>query len=362
MAEVKPFRALRYDERRAGPLETLVAPPYDVIGPTDRDELRERSPHNVVHLTLPDDEARAAALYEEWQRDGVLVREPESTFWWLAQDYVGPDGVARTRNGLVASLRVEPYERGVVLPHERTHRGPREGRLRLLRAVQAQLEPIFLLYEGAPPAAPPSGPPELDVAGTRLWRLADDGVGDAFAERQLLIADGHHRYETALAYHAETGTPASAYMLVVLVSADDPGLTIFPTHRVFATRPNSVFDEVSRRPSDGPESALAELATLPRERAAAVVYEPGRAELALDGEGELDVQLVDRLGHEGISYTPDWGEAVRAVDSGEAAVAVLMRPTRLEDVFAFARRGETLPQKTTYFYPKLLSGLLFHPL
>jgi uncharacterized protein (DUF1015 family) len=330
MAEVKPFRAVRYGEK-AGPLEALVAPPYDVISPAERDELRAHSPYNVVHLTLPDDEAEA-----------------------------GPDGVARTREGLVAALRAEPYENRVVLPHERTHRGPKEGRLRLLREVRAQLEPLFFLYEGAPPVQRPEGAPDLEADGARLWRLPPDGLGDAFADRQLLIADGHHRYETALAYHEEAGTPESAYVLAVLVSLDDPGLTIFPTHRVFAQEPPDALAVEERLPD--PEQALEALGNLPRDRAAAVVYRRGEAELAVDGEGELDVRLVDSLGHEGISYTPDWREAVGAVDSGEAAVAVLMRPTRIEDVFAVAQRGETMPQKSTYFYPKLVSGLLFLPL
>ncbi|HUK94422.1 MAG TPA: DUF1015 domain-containing protein [Gaiellaceae bacterium] len=356
MAEVKPFRAVRYDER-AGPLEALVAPPYDVISDEERDVFRARNPHNVVHLTLPDDEREAGSLWREWRQDGILVQEDEPACWWLAQDYVGPDGVARTREGLVAALHAEAYESRVVLPHERTHRGPKEGRLRLLREVGAQLEPLFFLYEGPPPAGRPGRDPDLELEGARLWRLRPDGIAQAFADRQVLIADGHHRYETALAYHAEKGTPDSGYVLAVLVSLDDPGLMIFPTHRVFEHEPGE------RLPADEePASAQAALRALeqaPPDRAAAVVYRKGRPELAIDGEGELDVSLVDRLGHEGISYTPDWQEAVRAVDTGEAEVAVLMRSTRIEDVFAVAQRGETMPQKSTYFYPKLVSGLLF---
>src|SRR6476659_5838677 len=236
MAEIKPFRALRFDTSQAGPLEGLVALPYDVIGPAERERYLARSPYNVVHLTLPDSEEEAGRDLRAWRENGVLSTE-EPALWVLSQDYVGPDGVARTRTGVVASLRVEPYENGTVLPHERTHRGPKEGRLRLLHATQTQLEPIFLLYEGEAPFAVPDGPTELEVEGARLWRLEDSGVGDAFADQRLLIADGHHRYETALAYHEEVGTPASGYMMVVLVSLEDPGLTIFPTHRVFREPP-----------------------------------------------------------------------------------------------------------------------------
>src|SRR5438067_1310571 len=145
MAEVKPFRAERYDEAKAGRLEQLVAPPYDVISPEEREQYLGRSPYNVVHLTLPDGEDQAGRDLADWRQRGVLVRDGEPCRWFLAQDYTGPDGVARRRTGLVASLRAEPYDRGAVLPHERTHSGPKEGRLRLLRATRTQLEPIFLL-------------------------------------------------------------------------------------------------------------------------------------------------------------------------------------------------------------------------
>jgi uncharacterized protein (DUF1015 family) len=187
MAVVKPFRAVRYDEAVAGPLETLVAPPYDVIDAAERDELMARSPLNVVHLTLPDDVDDAARLWGEWLSDGALVREPEPSFWALEQEYVGPDDVRRTRRGLVASLRPESYESRVVLPHERTHAGPKEDRLRLLRATHVQFEPIFLLYEGEPPFVQPTGTPEVETDGARLWRLPPDGIAEAFADKQTAI-------------------------------------------------------------------------------------------------------------------------------------------------------------------------------
>ena len=341
MAVVKPFRALRYDEAVAGPLETLVAPPYDVISDEQREELRARSPYNVVHLTLPDSEEDAARDLEEWRSSGVLVEEPPAV-WALEQDYVGPDGVARRRFGLVASLKVEPYETGTVLPHERTHAGPKEERLRLLRATRVQLEPIFLLYDGPAPLERPEREPDLEVEGAKLWRIDDPMLVRYFDDKQLLIADGHHRYETAVAFSEEEGFPASAQMPVVLVSTEDPGLEIFPTHRVFA-EPKHLESETN---------GGAEVTEVTRD-GSRVVHGP---------QGILDVQFVDTLGQEGISYTADPEEAERRVRDGEAAVAYLLRPTRIEDVFAYARRGEVLPQKTTYFFPKLISGLLFHPL
>jgi uncharacterized protein (DUF1015 family) len=246
-----------------------------------------------------------------------------------------------------------------VRPHERTHAGPKEGRLRLLRAVRAQLEPIFLLYDGDLPS-PASGEPELeaeqDGVRSRLWRISDATVAGPLAGAALLIADGHHRYETALAFHAEDGSPESAYLMTVIVPTAQEGLTIFPTHRVV----ERLAETDGAAPLDLDE-ALERLAVGPRERAAAVLYRAGRAYLVEGGEGELDATLVDRFGPEGVSYTPRAEEAVAAVDSGAAEAAFLLRPPTVEQVAAVAERGETMPQKSTYFYPKLLSGLLFHP-
>src|SRR4051795_6668463 len=191
MPTVQPFRALRYDGAVVGPLDALVAPPYDVISDSERRAYLARSPYNVVHLTLPDSEEQAGHDLTNWREHGVLMHAPES-YWWVVQDYVGPDGVARSREGFAASVPVTPYEAGEVLPHERTHSGPKEGRLRLLRETRTQLEPIFLLYEGEP-LATPGREPDLRSGGDKLWRV--DEV-PSFDDVQLLIADGHHRYET----------------------------------------------------------------------------------------------------------------------------------------------------------------------
>jgi uncharacterized protein (DUF1015 family) len=340
VAVVRPFRALRYDPAVAGALETLVAPPYDVIGPEQRDQLLGRSPYNIVHLTLPDSEDEAAALLAEWLEQGVLVRDAEPAFWWLEQEYVGPDGVSRRREGFVAALRAEPYENGVVLPHERTHAGPKEARLRLLRATRTQLEPLFFLWDGTI-AVDGLGEPDIRSIGDSLWRL-DAEFGDALTEElrdaQLLIADGHHRYETTLAFD-------DPWLLAVIVPTDQEGLTIFPTHRV-AQRAGTATGTLIEPPGDdlpGP-----------------VLYREGRYELlASDG---LDPEVVEQAAPSGVTYTPRREEAVAAVDRGEAEAAFLLRPTRIEDVWAVARRGDVMPQKSTFFYPKLTSGLLLMPL
>ena len=355
MALVKPFRAVRYDERVAGRIESLVAPPYDVIDAAARERYRAASPYNVVRLTLPDGEDEAAALWRSWLAEGALALEAEPAFWWLSQDYVGPDGVARTRRGLVCALHAEPYGRRIVLPHERTHAGPKEGRLRLLRALRAHVEPIFLLYDGVLDAR--DGTPLVDVelegVRNRLWRGGSD-VARALADAALLIADGHHRYETTLAFHEEDGTPESAWLLAVVVPTEQEGLTIFPTHRVVDR-----LGAVDGRPAATVSEALR---ALPDGRSAAVLYRAGSASVVEGQPGEPDTALVARLGGEGITYTPSLDEAVASVDRGDAEGAFLVRPPSIELIRTLAERGEVMPQKSTYFFPKLPSGLLFLPL
>jgi len=351
VAVVRPFRALRYDPAVGGPLESLVAPPYDVIGPEQREALRQQSPYNVVQLTLPDSEEEAAASLAEWREQGALVRDTEPACWWLAQEYVGPDGIARRREGLVAALRLEPYENRVVLPHERTHAGPKEGRLRLLRATRTQLEPLFFLWDGTV-EVDGLGEPELEVdeggVVSRLWRLDaefSDALAEELADAQLLIADGHHRYETALSFHEEDAGEASAWLLAVIVPTGQEGLTIFPTHRIAQSAGAAAGTPIEPPGEDLP---------------GAVLYRADQYEL-LDGGG-LDPETVERAAPSGVTYTPRREEAVATVDRGEAEAAFLLRPTRIEDVWDVARRGDVMPQKSTFFYPKLTSGLLFLPL
>jgi uncharacterized protein (DUF1015 family) len=337
MADVRPFRALRY---AVPDLEQVVAPPYDVISDEQRAELRARSPHNVVHLTLPDSEEQAAADLARWREEGVLVEE-EPSYWWLRQDYVGPDGVARVREGFVAALRAQPYEEQVVLPHEKTHSGPKEGRLRLLKATRTQLEPIFLLWDGSI-AIDGLGEPDLAAAEAKLWRL-DAEFGEALTEElrdaQLLIADGHHRYETTLNFGE------SPWLMVVIVPTYQDGLTIFPTHRI-AQSVDGISGQAIEKPGD--------------ELPGVVLYRGGGRYELIEGDG-LDPEIVAALEPEGVTYTASREEAEAAVDRGEAAGAFLLRPTRIDDVWEVARRGDVMPQKSTFFYPKLTSGLLLMP-
>jgi uncharacterized protein (DUF1015 family) len=337
---VRPFRALRYDPAVAGPLERLVAPPYDVISEDARAAYLARSPYNVVHLTLPETPEQAAADLARWRREGALVEDAER-YWWVAQDSVGPDGVARTREGVAASVPANPYEAGEVLPHERTHAAPKEGRLRLLRATRVQLEPIFLLYDAEPILERPAGDPAVEVeeggVRTRLWPV--EGA-ELELDTPLLIADGHHRYETAVAYRAER--PEATHTFAVLVSAKAPGLEIFPTHRVVQG-----IGDVPGKEVAAPDGGV-------------TLYRSGRY-LRVASDDDFGPRIVESLRPEGVTYTPSAADAIAAVDSGTAAAAFLLEPVTVEQVARFAHAGETMPPKSTFFYPKLTSGLLFHP-
>lgn len=340
MPTVRPFRALRYDPAIAGPLDELVAPPYDVISDAQRLDYLARSPYNVVHLTLPDSELEAARDLADWRARGVLAEAPER-YWWVAQDYTGPDGVARTREGFAASVPAVPYEDGEVLPHERTHAGPKEGRLRLLRATRTQLEPIFLLYDAEPVLERPAGAPAADVeeggVRTRIWPVE---AGELELHTPLLIADGHHRYETAVAYRQEQ--PEATHTFAILVSSRAPGLEIFPTHRL-VQQVGDVPGEQVAAPNGG-----------------VTLYRDGTfTRVATDDD--FGPRVVESLAPEGVSYTAYADEAIATVDRGEAAAAFLLQPVTVEQVARFAHAGETMPQKSTFFFPKLTSGLLFHP-
>ena len=236
-----------------------------------------------------------------------------------------------------------PYEDGQVLPHERTHAGPKEGRLRLLRATRTQLEPIFLLYDADPLLERPAGD-----AGRRRRRRVASGRASGRSRRAssssdtpLLIADGHHRYETAVAYRQEQ--PEATHTFAILVSSRAPGLEIFPTHRVVQR-----VGDVPGEPVAAPDGGV-------------TLYRDGSfTRVATDDD--FGPRVVESFAPEGVSYTADADEAIAAVDRGEAAAAFLLQPVTVEQVARFAHAGETMPQKSTFFFPKLTSGLLFHPL
>ena len=422
MAEVQPLRALHYDTSVAGPLADVVAPPYDVIDSSQRSALLARSPFNVVAVDLPQGEpdpyAVAGALFESWQGQGALVRDAEPAIWAHTQDYTGPDGVRRTRRGFFCRVRIEEYGPGRVRPHERTHPGPKEDRLRLTRATRANISPIFSLFSDPGQAAwtalepATAGDPwgevtDADSTVHRLWRVGEPGaiaaVQAATRDAELLIADGHHRYETMQAYAREAsggaglgGSGEHLYILMCLVGLEDPGLTIFPTHRLVrglderrraalaaALERDFEVTEVSEaaiapEPGAGPlelgytDSSGRLLRLRLRDQAIADEALPGYSEAyrSLD-TGVLEALLLkaalglsdEDIAHfNGLFYARDTAEALSMVRSGEYEAAFLMRPTPVEQVRAVAAAGENMPPKSTYFFPKLLTGLLFNPL
>ena len=235
MADIQPFRAVRY-AGAAGALADLVAPPYDAVDDEEREALYTRSPYNVVHVTLPESAGDAGRLYREWLARGVLVQDDEPAVWLAVEDFVGPDGVARERRGVIVSVAAAPYAEGTVLPHERTHPRIREERRRLLDETRVQPEPILLLADATLALSVPDEPADIQVDGTRLWRRPAGAV-DGLRNGQLLIADGHHRYESAVELGEELG--AALRIMALVVPTDDAGLELFPTHRFFVGRPDA---------------------------------------------------------------------------------------------------------------------------
>jgi uncharacterized protein (DUF1015 family) len=417
MADVTPLRALHYDLATVGSLDDVAAPPYDVVDPEQRARLAARSPYNVVHVDLPeagpdagDPYANAAAILERWQQEGAVVRDEQPALWTLTQEYEAPDGRTLTRRGVLARVRVEDYGPGRIRPHERTHPGPKEDRLRLTRATRANLSPIFSLYDdphGAADALQAAAEPfaELrDDEGTldRLGRVTDPAAVEAFqqglADAELLIADGHHRYETARAYADEVGGEGEhRHVLMCLVALQDEGLTVFPTHRLIrdttpatqealGTTLRELFEveEIDRaelRPPDGDgpltmgyidshfqrafrlrlrdqataDEALADMPE-PYRRLDTAVLE------ALVLSGPLGLSEDDIAHLRGLGYSRTDEEALRLVLDGTYDAAFFLRSTPVQQVRDIAAAGVNMPPKSTFFYPKVPTGLLFNAL
>jgi len=408
---VAPFRGERY---AAKDLSALIAPPYDVISSEDRARFAARDPHNIVHLILPeapsgrggsgggDRYAQAATLLKAWREAGVVRPDPADSVYVVAQDYAVPSGERRTRLGMLAAVRAEPFATRRVRPHEQTHSAPKADRLALLRATAANLESIFLLAPDPDrllaqalvkrASGVPGARAELDGVAVRLWVVSGDEAVELArlaGRAQLYIADGHHRYETATAYAREQ--PRADRVLSFIVSAADPGLTVLPTHRIIfgagRDAPKLVaawreWFEVGRvAPCMDRMERLAELG---RERTACIVAFPDaydvtlvlKNEAALDSVPELkapairalDVARIESLvvqrilgagtATPSLAYTPDPRAAFDAVRNGRAAAAVLLNPTKVREVFAVADAGDVMPPKSTYFVPKVPSGLV----
>jgi uncharacterized protein (DUF1015 family) len=427
MADVRPIRATHYDLSVAGSLDKVAAPPYDVIDREQREQLLERSPYNAVAIDLPkpygetgptetgdDPYARASETMGAWREAGALVSDDEPAIWAMTQDYTGPDGEARTRHGILARVRVEDFDAGQVLPHERTLPGPKKDRLDLTRATRHNLSPIFSLStKDAWPLVAGAIDPEqpwgeaTDTGGTvtKVWRVGDPAihqqVTELMAGAQLLIADGHHRYETAIAYRDEIdGEGDHNYTLMALTGLDDPGLTVFPTHRLlsgYAGDPEQQqrLGEGLRELFEVDEVPIEELNPLGEEGVGVFgLYDSHhkrgfRLRLKDAAIAELDEQLAgkpeayrrldaailetlvlkgiagmsedDILAKRGLGYAKSVEDSLSLLEEGTYDVAFILRPIPVDQVRAICESDENMPPKSTYFFPKVLTGLVFNP-
>lgn len=428
MADIAPMRPLHYDPAL---LPLVVAPPYDVIDEARRVQLAARHEHNVVHIDLPQGDgetkyARARELFDAWQRAGVIVRDDTPAFWRYAQTFVPPSGGAPiTRKGFLSLVRAVPLSERIVLPHERTLKGPKLDRILLSRATRATLSPQFMLYSDPAQsldAALDTGLPFADFVtddGIRqqLWRVtqpqAIKSIVEFMHERTLLIADGHHRYETSVAISEEFEAAAKAqgltttaqsehrYTFAFLANGDDPSLMVFPTHRLVHSLPTFDWMGLLRHlatwfvvtPFDGRVDELrAQLAKAGALALGAVAKGQRAALLQLRKDVDVskhsvlgqrptvlhatsvallhDVILEDTLGispeaqaaKTNLKYLQEPSAGLASLERDEGQVLFLMNGTPLSVVRQVAEAGEVMPQKSTFFYPKVITGLCFHTL
>lgn len=384
MARIHPFRSLRYSAR-AGDIAALATLPYDVIPEPLEREYKARSPYNFAHLILPrGDYAGAATRLGEWKRSGILEADPEEAVFIYEQVFPAPgSGEFLTRRGFIALGDTEPYG-GTVFRHERTLSGPKEDRFRLLEATRVQFDSIFMLFPDAEhsveemlhaAAAQPAGLEYSDHQQTRhrLWRIADPRwiarLQELMAHRKLLIADGHHRYETAL----RMGQPRT---MMTFVALESPGLRCFATHRLVHSLEG--FDpEAFLSSLPNPGRGLEPLASPPGHVRIGVVTRAGEHRTDIPApEGSLNVVVLQEAvltpllgltpervaagGH--LAYTRSREEAIESVRAGKAQIAFLLEDLPVDGLARAAFAGQVLPQKSTYFYPKLGSGLVMYEL
>jgi uncharacterized protein (DUF1015 family) len=375
----QPFAGVRY-ATPDGALTKLVAPPYDVISPEDRDRLVKQSEHNAVLIELPVGEDRynaAARLWNEWRESGVLVTDDSGSFYAYRMSFTDDAGARRQTLGVLGALELSrPGEMGI-LPHERTTTKDKADRLNLIRATRANLSPIWglSLAPGLSDVLQPTMPP--DAAATdengnlhELWRLTDPATVDAIsakvASESLVIADGHHRYEVGLAFRDEDGSPGSRHILCYVVELSDDQLAVGPIHRLItapgADLPAALAPYFDMQPVDAaPRSGVMALIT----RDGAWTLTPKQstvdaAEADLDS-ARLDVALAD-LPDATVRFQHGVDLVTSAVEKGEADAAVLLRPATVEQIAATGHGGERMPPKTTFFFPKLRTGMVFRAL
>ncbi len=435
MVDVQPLQGIRYVSQAIGDLSQVVAPPYDVISEEAQARYYARNPYNIIRLELgrdePDDTVlnnrytRAATMLAEWRVQDIL-REDDAPRYYCYQQAFTYNGQSYTRTSLLARVRLEPWSARVVLPHEHTLAKPKSDRLKLMEACATNISPIMSLYDD------PQGrmrkllssyaaDPEIKIIDEaqeehRLHAITDEQsialIQDFFSERRLYIADGHHRYETALNYREEVlamhkdlhSDDAVNFVLMALIDLDDPGLLVLPTHRLVSSLSQDALAALSnqrlgqyfmvRELAMGdypPEVPLQMLAQADADVPSCVICtaeqswlvslnEQGKARMEQSGHStawnSLDVAVAHTLILEAllglttddltagthVRYTRDTQQALQAIQKGEAQVAVLLNPTRVRQICEVAEADDRMPQKSTYFYPKLITGLVMNPL
>ena len=406
MADIRPFRALRYDLPKAGDIQELTCPPYDIISPDQRREYLSRNSHNLIRLELPqgdDPYGDAARTLAQWRQEGILQLDMEPGMYLYEEEFLSQvdRGEIRKVRGLVCRVRLSDFAEGVVLPHEETLSKAKEDRFQLLCATRCNFSSIYCLYQD---------PGHTTALVThRLWVVNDpvaiSALQEDFAGRKLYIADGHHRYETGLRYRdtlRQQGAylPAADTILMTLTDMEDPGLTVFPTHRLVRGLP--AFDSAKLLAACEKDFTLAGKASREESQAALEeAYQQGKHAFALyDGAAwtlltlkdpavmdgllpgmsqayrELDVSILHNLvlerllgidkenmaNQKNLTYTRSAQEAEESVRAGESQCCFLLNPTRVEEIGQVAAFGEKMPQKSTYFYPKLITGLVMNDL
>src|SRR5438270_11593012 len=434
MADVQPLPGIRYSSDIVGDLAQVVTPPYDVISEEDQARYYARNPYNVIRLELGKEEpgdtslnnryTRAAALFGEWRINNILRQDPLPCYY-LYQQIFNQDGQTYTRTSLLARVRLEPWSAHVVLPHETTHSKAKDDRLKLLRACAANFSPIMSLYNDPQGRmrrllAAYAANAQVQITDEvneqhRLHPITDPTqsalILNFFSERQLYIADGHHRYETALNYREEirelrrhiNDDDAVNFVLMALIDVDDPGLLVLPTHRLLFGLSSEALDSLNSQQlaqyftvqqldtTMKSDAMLAVLASSGEKQPSLVVVtrdqnwllllnESGRRRMMESGHSaawnELDVAVAHTLVLEAllgiraedvtsgtyIRYTRDAEQALEVVRSGDAQAALLLNATRVRQICEVAQADDRMPQKSTYFYPKLMSGLVMNPL
>lgn len=437
MAEIVPFRGVLYNPDKVGDLNKVMAPPYDVISPKKQDELYERHPNNIIRIILgktsPEDRpgadrySRSAADLEKWLGEGVLAHDEKPSLYYYTQTYT-QDGSKHTRKGFIGLSRLVDFGKGIH-PHEKTLSGPKADRLKLMQACDANMSCIFTLYSDPVlkvnqllEAATAGKAPDMDVTDddgivNRIWRVDDrqtlDGVIESMKDKSLFIADGHHRYETALNYRNEmrekvgnyTGNEPFNFIMMYFSNMDDEGMTIWPTHRVvhslknfdadaFLSRCKEYFDcrEFSYASGSEPQVRDAFMQELEKSGKATVslglhirardiyyllsfksndVMDKVFGDSIPDVFKGLDVTVLHSLvfarilgmtqeaqeKQENLIYVKSYDEAINACSNDQNQLVFLLNATKIEQVKSVALAGFVMPQKSTYFYPKLLSGL-----